>query len=68
MRLFNKRFARLTINYSRKLENHKAAAALFVGFNNFCRIHSAHGQTPAQAAGLTDHKWTVEELLSVKLA
>jgi hypothetical protein len=28
-------------------------------------VHSAHGMTPAQAAGLTDHKWTVEELLAM---
>jgi hypothetical protein len=30
---------------------------------NFCRKHSAHGMTPAMAAGLTDHVWTVQELL-----
>jgi hypothetical protein len=29
---------------------------------NFCRVHSAHGLTPARAAGLTDHTWTVKEL------
>ncbi len=33
-------------------------------YHNACRVHSAHGQTPAQAAGLTDHQWSVEELLN----
>jgi len=30
-------------------------------------VHSAHGLTPAQAQGLTDHKWTIEELLSATI-
>lgn len=63
VRLFNRRFTRLTLGYSKKLANHKAAAALFTAFHNFVRVHSAHGQTPAMAAGLTDHKWTVEDLI-----
>lgn len=64
VRLFNKRFARLTLGYSKKLENLKLATALFIAHFNFCRVHSAHGKTPAMAAGITDHKWTIEELLS----
>jgi hypothetical protein len=38
--------------------------ALFVAFYNFCRKHSAHGKTPAIAHGLTDHVWTISELLA----
>lgn len=64
MRLFNRRFTRLTLGYSKKLENHKHATALFVCLYNYTRVHSAHGKTPAHAAGLTDHAWTVKELLS----
>jgi IS1 family transposase len=64
MRLFNRRFTRCTLGYSKKLENHKRAVAIFICLYNFCRVHSAHGKTPAQAAGLADHKWTVEEVLS----
>ena len=64
VRLFNRRFARLTLGYSKKIENHRHAVAIFVAHFNFCRKHSAHGQTPAQAAGLTDHVWTVAELLN----
>ena len=62
-RIFNRRFTRLTLGYSKKLENHTHAVALFVAHFNFCRKHSAHGQTPAMAARLTDHVWTVNELL-----
>lgn len=76
VRLFGRRFTRLTIGYSKKLENHRHAVALFVAHFNFCRIHSAlkikatefgetQQRTPAMAAGLADHPWTVEELLAV---
>jgi len=63
VRTFNRRFTRLTLGYSKTLENHKAAAALFVAHYNFCRVHSATEQTPAVSAGLTDHTWTVAELV-----
>jgi hypothetical protein len=52
--------------YSKKLENHMHAVALFVAHFNFCRKHSAHGMTPAMAAGITDHVWTIQELLDAR--
>jgi transposase-like protein/IS1 family transposase len=64
MRLFNRRFTRCTMGYSKKLENHKFATALFVCLYNFTRVHTAHGKTPAQAAGLTDRTWAVKELIA----
>jgi len=63
VRLFNRRFTRLTLGYSKKFEYLLHSTALFVAHYNFVHKHSTHGQTPAQAAGLTDHAWTVEELL-----
>lgn len=63
VRTFSRRFTRCTIGYSKKLENLRYAVAMFVCHFNFCRKHSAHGQTPAQVAGLTDHAWTIEEIL-----
>ncbi len=63
MRLFNRRFTRCTLGYSKKLDNHKSAVAIFVCLYNFCRVHSAHRQTPAQSAGLTDSVWTPEQIL-----
>ena len=62
-RLFTKRFTRCTLGYSKKLKNLKHAVALFVWHFNFCRKHSTLGQTPAQAAKLTDHQWTIGEML-----
>ena len=63
VRLFNRRFTRLTLGFSKKLANLKYSVALLVAHFNFCRRHSAHGKTPAQAAGFTDHAWTIRELL-----
>ena len=67
VRTFTRRFTRCTLGYSKTLQNHRYAVALFVAHFNFCRIHSAHGRTPAQAAGLTDHAWTVAELMSATI-
>jgi IS1 family transposase/transposase-like protein len=67
VRLFNRRFTRLTLGFSKKLINLEHSVAILVAYHNFCRIHSAHGkkrQTPAQAAKLTKRPWTIAELLS----
>ena len=59
-----RRFTRLTNAFSKKWENHWAAVALWFAFYNFCRVHkSLHGVTPAMAAGIADHVWSVRELL-----
>jgi len=68
VRLFNRRFTRLTLGYSKKLANLKHSVALLIAHFNFCRVHSAHGQTPAMAAGLADHPWTIAELLGLDFA
>jgi transposase-like protein/IS1 family transposase len=65
VRLFSRRFTRLTLGYSKKLPNLRLAVALFIAHFNFCRIHSTNKQTPAQAAGLTNHTWTIKELLTL---
>jgi hypothetical protein len=59
-----RRFTRLTNAFSKKLDNHKAACALHFACYNFCRIHKTLRVTPAMEAGLTDHIWTVRELLA----
>lgn len=63
VRQFNRRYARLTLGYSKTLENLRHSTALFVWHFNYVRQHSAHGQTPAQATGLTDKPMTIQELL-----
>ncbi|MEE8177671.1 MAG: IS1 family transposase [Acidobacteriota bacterium] len=64
MRMGMRRFTRLTNAFSKKLEFLKAAVALHFGWYNFCRPHmTLEGCTPAMEAGLTDHVWSIEELL-----
>src|SRR5208283_3134263 len=48
--------------FSKQLKN--CAPTLFIAHFNFCRVHSAHGKTPAQAAGLINNVWSIENLLS----
>jgi IS1 family transposase len=64
LRLFNRRFTRKTLGYSKKLENLRHAVAIFTTYFNFVRKHGTHGITPAQAANLADHAWTIEEMLA----
>jgi IS1 family transposase len=64
VRTFTRRFTRCTIGYSKKAQNLSYAVALFVTHFNFCRVHSAFGRTPAHVAGITDHAWTIEEMLN----
>jgi transposase-like protein/IS1 family transposase len=65
IRMQMRRFTRLTNAFSKKWENLKAALALFFAHYNFCRKHSSiEKQTPAMASGLTDHVWTISELLA----
>jgi hypothetical protein len=62
MRMSIRRFTRLTNAFSKKLENHAAAVALWFMYYNFCRVHSSLRVTPAMEAGICDHIWSIEEL------
>ncbi len=59
-----RRFTRLALGFSKKLENLQATVALYVAWYNFCRIHLTLRCTPAMAAGITDHVWSIDELLA----
>jgi|SRR5690242_7754145 len=63
MRMGIRRFTRLTNGFSKKVENHAAAVGLYLMHYNFCRIHKTLRVTPAMEAGLTDHIWSIEEML-----
>jgi hypothetical protein len=65
MRMHMRRFTRLTNAFSKKIENHAAAISLYFAFYNFCRVHQTLRVTPAMEAGITDHIWTVEELVGL---
>jgi transposase-like protein/IS1 family transposase len=63
LRMQIRRFTRLTDGHSKLWMNHEAAIALFFTYYDFCRVHSTIKTTPAAKAGLTDHVWTVRELV-----
>jgi IS1 family transposase len=65
MRMSMRRFTRLTNAFSKKIENHSAAVALYMMYYNYGRKHATLGTTPAVKAGLTDHVWSVEEIVGV---
>src|SRR5207244_12074174 len=64
VRMGIRRMTRLTNAFSKKWQNHDAALSLWFVFYNFCRVHMTLKTTPAVAAGLTDHVWSVAELLA----
>lgn len=63
IRMQLRRFTRLTNAFSKKLENMKAALAIHFAHYNFCRIHQTLRVTPAMQAGITNHLWSLEEIL-----
>jgi IS1 family transposase len=65
MRMHMRRFTRLTNAFSKKVENHASAIALHFMHYNFCRIHQTLRVTPAMEAGIANHVWSIEELVSL---
>jgi IS1 family transposase len=63
-RTFLRRLTRLTNAFSKRVENLEAALWLYLAHYNFVRIHGTLRVTPAMAAGVTDHVWSIEELLN----
>jgi IS1 family transposase len=63
IRMGNRRFTRLTNAFSKKVENHEHALAVFFMHYNFCRIHQTLRVTPAMEAGVTDHVWELWEVV-----
>jgi hypothetical protein len=62
IRTFMKRFARLALGFSKKVENLTAATAIHVAVYNFCRFRSTIRCTPAMAAGVIDRLWGMGDL------
>lgn len=65
MRMSMRRFTRLTNGFSKKIENHYFATALYFLYYNFGRIHKTLRVTPAMEAGVSDHVWTLEEIANL---
>jgi len=64
IRTFMRRFTRLALGFSKKLPNLEAAIALYLAYYNFCWMHGSLPGTPALAARIAGHPWTLEELLT----
>jgi IS1 family transposase len=69
MRMGMRRFTRLTNGFSKKVENLAHAVSLHFMHYNFARPHSAvrgqYPRTPAMAAGVADHIWSLEEIAAL---
>jgi hypothetical protein len=65
MRMSMRRFTRLTNAFSKKVDNHCAALALYFVWYNWVRIHKTLRVSPAMAAGLTDHLMSMEEVAAM---
>src|SRR5208282_1338612 len=63
MRMGMRRFTRLTNAFSKKIQNHAAMVAIHAVHYNFARIHKTLRITPAMACGLSDHVWSLEEIV-----
>lgn len=67
MRMNMRRFTRLTNGFSKKVENLRAAVALYFAHYNFRRAHQTLRVTPAMEAGITSRLWDVGELLEFQV-
>ena len=60
-----KRFARLSNGLSKKIENHEHMVALHYMYYNFARVHQSLRVTPAMEAGVSDHVWSLGEIIAL---
>ncbi len=60
-----RRFTRLTNAFSKKVQNLEAAVALHYMHYNFCRIHQSLRVTPVMEASVSDHVWSIEEVIAL---
>jgi hypothetical protein len=65
MRMGMRRFTRLTNAFSKKIQNHEHAIALYFMHYNFVRIHKTLRVTPAMAAGVTNRLWELEDIIAL---
>ncbi len=64
IRMGMRRMTRLTNAFSKKWANLEAAYALWFAYYNWCRVHKTLRVTPAMESGITDHVWTIAELIA----
>lgn len=64
IRTFMRRFTRLALGFSKKIENLEAAVNLHVAYFNFCWCPGEMRITPAMAAEIAAHMWRFDEILA----
>lgn len=67
MRMCMRRFTRLSNGFSKRVEGLHSAVSLHFAFYNLCRVHETIKVTPAMEAGITDHPWSLKELLEMAM-
>jgi IS1 family transposase len=65
MRMHMRRFTRLTNAHSKKVENLAYAVALYYIYYYLAKIHETLRCTPAMEAGVSNHVWSLEEIISL---
>ena len=60
-----RRFTRLTNGFSKKLENHRHAVALYYMYYNFARIHKTLRCSPTMAAGVSQKLWEISDIVAL---
>lgn len=65
IRMFNRRMARLTNAFSKKVENHALQLAINFAHHNFCRIPRTTRATPAMLSGIVNEVWSVADLVKI---
>lgn len=65
MRMGMRRFTRLTNAFSKKIENHGAAVALYFMYYNFARVHTTLRCSPAMAAGVDYRLWDIKDIVAM---
>jgi hypothetical protein len=65
MRMGMRRFTRLTNAFSKKIDNHVAAVALYFMYYNFARVHQTLRCSPAMAAGVDSRLWEIKDIVAM---
>ena len=65
MRMSMRRFTRLSNGFSKKIQNHAHSIAIHFMHYNFARIHNTLRVSPAMEAGVSDHLWSLEEIVGL---